>query len=334
MSLWDRARTTGAKSTPIEFHIPANPTPSFFSQIGMFALSLRELGSPYSIAPIHVSLGHKERVPIPDSYGLAQCRDQLRWHWVTEEFVEQTYWAQGENRFRVIGDSEFVCLCDADTLLVRRIDELLEQLRASPGVAGRVVHAPQFSATKERSVRQGWEDAAQKLLGRSIDFPCRYTLRRNSNSPDNETPFCVNFGFVIGPRELVRGLGPDVSDLREKIFDLFPALPDTSPPQVHFFSGQVALALAIEKNQTPWHALPMRYNWPNDAVADALYPEEIPQIRVLHYLRRAEFRRECIFCEPESFRQFMQMRFSAAGNQLLQQRVRKLTGGIFPGHLS
>ena len=78
----------------------------------------------------------------------------------------------------------------------------------------------------------------------------------------------------------------------------------------------------------------MRYNWPNDAAADALYPEEIPQFRVLHYLRRAELGRECILCEPESFRQFMQMRFSSAGNQLLQQRVRKLNGGIFPGHLS
>jgi hypothetical protein len=122
----------------------------------MFALSLRELGSPYSIAPIHVSLGHKERVPIPDSYGLVQCRDQLRWHWVTEEFVEQTYWAQGENRFRVIGDSDFVCLCDADTLLVRRIDELLEQLRAAQAWPGSLFMVRSFLLRrKEACVKDG-----------------------------------------------------------------------------------------------------------------------------------------------------------------------------------
>ena len=105
--------------------------------------------------------------------------------------MEQTYWAQGENRFRVIGDSEFVCLCDADTLLVRRIDELLEQLIVSPGVAGKLFMLRSFLLRRKEACVKVWEDAAQKLLGRSIDFPCRYTLRRNSNSPDNETPFCV-----------------------------------------------------------------------------------------------------------------------------------------------
>jgi hypothetical protein len=75
----------------------------------------------------------------------------------------------------------------------------------------------------------------------------------------------------------------------------------------------------------------MRYNWPNDSTADALYPEEIPQIRILHYLRRVLFERDRIFCERESFARFMQARFSEAGNQLLQERVRKLTEGVFLG---
>ena len=315
----------------IEFHIPANPTPSFFSQIGMFALSLRELGHPYSVAPIHVSLGHRERVPIPDAYGLAQCRDQLRWHWVIEKFARNSYFAQGENRFRVIGDSELVCMCDADTLLVRPIDELLQELKARPAVAGVVVHTAPFPRTKERTIRQTWEHTAQMILERSIEFPCRYTLRKSADARDNETPFCPNFGFVIGSRELMRNLRHDLCDFRNKIITLFPALPGEQVPPPHFFSAQIALALAIEKNRTPWRELPMRYNWPNDATADALYPGETSQIRVVHYLRRTQFKREGIFCEQESFEQFMQARFSDIGSQLLQERVRKLTGGIFLG---
>jgi len=318
------------KPATIEFHIAAQPTPSFFSQIGMFALSLRELGPPYSVAPIHVSLGHVEPVPIPEAYGLARCRDQLRWHWVTGEEFAANPFAQSENRWRVIGDCEFVCMSDADTLFVRPIDELLRELRDRPAVAGVGVHHPQFTVTPEQNVRQGWEYAAQKLLGRKVEFACRHTLQ-NKEEADNETPFCPNFGFVIGPRELMRRLGQDVYDLSRKVIDLFPVTPDSDPPRMHFFSAQIGLALAIAKTQTPWRELPMRYNWPNDSTADSLYPEEIPQIRIIHYLRRELFERERIFCERESFARFMRTSFSEAGDQLLQERVRKLTGGVFLG---
>lgn len=330
MKLTDWTQKRKMRPFTIEFHIPAQPTPAFFSQIGMFALSLRELGPPYSVAPIHVSLGHTGRIPIPDAYGLTQCRDQLRWHWVTGDEFAQNPYAQAENRWRVVGDSEFVCMSDADTLLVRRIDELLQELRDRPAVAGVVVHFPQFAATKEKNVRQGWEYTARMLLGRSIAFPCRHTLQKK-DAADNETPFCANFGFVIGPREFMRNLGEDLPDLNKKVIDLFPALPNEKPSKMHFFSAQIALALAIAKNEIPWRELPMRYNWPNDSAADSFYPEEVPQVRVVHYLRRAKFKRERIFCEREGFEQFMQTCFSEAGNQLLQERVRKLTGGIFLG---
>jgi hypothetical protein len=323
-----------SKPFTIEFHIPASPTtPSFFSQIGMFALSLRELGPPYSVAPIHVSIGHTERLPIPvDYYGLKECRDQLRWHWVTqEEFAEKSIFAQGENRFRVIGDSEFVCMSDPDTLMLRRFDELLQELRDKPAVAGAVVRGSQFPPTKERTNRQGWEYTAQMLLGRSIAFPCRHTFAESPDTPDDETPFCPNFGFVIAPRELMCDLRQDFFDLRKKLVDLFPVLPDENPPLMHFYSAQIALALAIAKNQIPWKALPMRYNWPNASDAARLYPKEIPEVRILHYLRRTELQRDRIFCERESFEQFLQTRFLEVGNQLLQERIRKLTNGVFLG---
>lgn len=296
----------------------------------MFALSLRKFGPPYSVAPIHVSFSHTDRVPIPDAYGLAQCRDQLHWHWTTGEESTQDPYAQEKNRWRAIGDSEFVCMSDADTLFVRPIDELLQSLRNSPAVAGVVVHHPQFTSTKERNVRQGWDYAARKLLGRSIAFPCRHTLQ-NSETADNETPFCPNFGFVIGSRDLMRSLGEDLCDLRGQVLDLFPLSPNEDPPRMHFFSAQIALALAIEKNQTPWKELSMRYNWPNDSAADVLYPGEIAEIRVVHYLRREKFQRERIFCERESFEQFMLAHFSEAGDQVLQDRVRNLTDGLFLG---
>lgn len=322
------------KPFTIEFHLPASPnTPSFFSQIGMFALSLRELGPPYSEALIHVSIGHSERLPIPvDYYGLKECRDQLRWHWVTqEEFAQKSIFAQGENRFRVIGDSEFVCMSDPDTLVVRRFDELLQELRDRPAIAGAVIRVPQFPRTKDRTVRQGWNYTAQMLLGRSIAFPCRHAFAEGPDTVDDETPFCVNCGFVIAPRELMCDLRQDFFDLRKKFVDLLPAFPNEERPPMNHYSPQIALALAIAKNQTPWRALPLRYNWPNASDAARLYPEEIPEIRVLHYLRTTELQRNRIFCERESFEQFMQARFSEVGNQLLQERVRKLTNGVFLG---
>lgn len=110
-----------------------------------------------------------------------------------------------------------------------------------------------------------------------------------------------------------------------------PRDPAQEPPAEHFFSGQIALALAIAQLHLPFRELPMRYNWPNDDAADARHPNEIPHIRVLHYLRRTQIERERVFCEREQFERFLAMEFGNAGNRLLQERVRTLTGGTFLG---
>lgn len=84
----------------MEFQVAVAPTPRFFSQLGMFALSLRELGPPYCDAPIHVSIGHEhpERIPVPEFYGLGECREQLHWHWVNhEEIAGKSFFALGWN---------------------------------------------------------------------------------------------------------------------------------------------------------------------------------------------------------------------------------------------
>jgi hypothetical protein len=318
----------------LEFQVAVAPTAAFFSQLGMLALSLRALGPPYSEAPIHVSIGHaaSERVRIPECFGLDECRRQLHWHWVSpEEIATKSFFALGWNRFRALGASEVVCMCDVDTLFVRRIDELLEAVRAAPAITGVGVHGPQFTPRAGQAQFEIWQDTARRILGEEIDLPCRYTLFHPPNPDDNQIPFCPNFGVVIAPRNLLGQIAAVWENLREAVLAASPCLPGEPPPAEHFFCGQIALALAISQLRLPWRELPMRYNWPNDDAADLRYPEEISEVRVLHYLRRTQLARERVFCERQQFDLFMSSTFQNAGNRILQERVRRLTHGKFLG---
>jgi hypothetical protein len=79
-------------------------------------------------------------------------------------------------------------------------------------------------------------------------------------------------------------------------------------PDPHF-SGQVALALAIAEMGTSTWALPMRFNFPNDAAAVSRYRDELDHVAVFHYLRTETFDRGQDFREmlPSTTGSFMHL---------------------------
>jgi hypothetical protein len=73
----------------------------------------------------------------------------------------------------------------------------------------------------------------------------------------------------------------------------------------------------------------MSYNFPNDPVADKLYPQELNSISVLHYLRTDKFDRQKIFVSKKNFEKFLSLRLTGS-NKIFQEFVKYLTGGKYP----
>lgn len=134
------------------------------------------------------------------------------------------------------------------------------------------------------------------------------------------SPFYVNMGFVIVPRELL-------PSLRKSYLGLRPAVaPRLRNP---YFAGQVALTLAVHANDLPRHAIDLKYNFPNDPRAETMYPDSLRDIRVIHYLRTGHFDRIEIFASAESFDQFLALDL-VGSERIFQDHVRALTNGHYP----
>ena len=96
-----------------------------------------------------------------------------------------------------------------------------------------------------------------------------------------------------------------------------------------YFSGQVALALAVAAMDARTCALPMRYNFPNDALAEQRFPEELENVKVFHYLRTDQFDRQLAFTSREQYQEFLQAPLTGS-NKVFQSHVRSILGAEFP----
>ena len=54
----------------LEFRIPISPTPAFYAQVRLIALSLARLGGDYARAKIQVSVGDRFRCAVSRGFGV------------------------------------------------------------------------------------------------------------------------------------------------------------------------------------------------------------------------------------------------------------------------
>ncbi len=302
------------------FLIPASPTDGFFGQIAMFRRALDHLGGPYRKATVIAVFGAEEQVSIPRAWEPYLHRVTV--HAVPpSEFQKKSYGAQANARWSVAPeDCDLVIFADADVLMVRRIDDLLERLLAESSVAGAIAHYP-FPQFPGDVPAQKWDSLARESIGRKIRLDYRHTLAPDSApAAQRDCPFYVNFGFVIVPRALYSSLGARYLGLVDQVAG---RLADP------YFSGQVSLAMAVNALDLPCTDMDMRYNFPNDALAEQRYPESMRDVRVIHYLRTHRFDRQMIFSSSTDFRSFLAMRLTGV-EAVLQAHVARLTGGHYP----
>lgn len=238
-----------------------------------------------------------------------------------EQSLAGDYMRQVDWRFRVVpADTDVAIFCDADTIIVGDIEEMALVVSAEQSVAGVIAHH-HFPGSSPLSSRRQWDAISEALIGRAMTFSFQYTLPPAESPPEQRmAPFYLNFGVVFVAGAILDRLARRYLDLRPKVS----AITGGS-----YMSAQIALALAAEAEQVPRRALGMAYNFPNDPIADERYPEELSDVRILHFLRQQQVQRAKIFANPQEFAHFLQLPLEGS-NRALQSFVGDLTSRVYP----
>lgn len=238
--------------------------------------------------------------------------------WSSERrFQHEGDWAQCDEVMRLAPrDADVILMLDADVLPVANLEDLLDRVAENDCIAGVIAHYPFPGA----SSRDGWEQIAAGLIHVPLDFRFEYSLTSQSERESATTPFYVNFGFVAFSRSAYARIVLPYLALRPEVEERL---------ENSFFSAQVTLTLAIAATGVRTWALPMRYNFPNDAHAEELYPRELEQVVAFHYLRTDQFDRHTIFTTAESYSQFLSLPLRGV-NEAFRTAVETMFGVGYP----
>ena len=300
------------------FLIAASPTDGFFSQVGIFRLALNSLGGMYKEADIFLSLGDEKITDIPNRW--SQYLDVgVIINWADpSEFQRIGKRAQGENKWlHDYSAYDLIIFSDADTILLTPIDELLFLTKEKKTVTGVIAHYP-FPYDKNANIDELWQFLSNEFTGKDIELAYNHTLPAKNSYI--KCPFYLNFGFVIMAPSIFMTIRDTYLSIRSRISPLL---------KYPIFSGQIALTLAIHKHNVPTHSAEMRYNFPNDPIAEKLYPGQLDNVSVIHYLRTDKFDRQKIFTTEKAFNKFLSLDLQGS-NKVFQGHIRAITRGLYP----
>ena len=301
----------------LEFLTCGSLNESFLSQIAFFRKCLDFLGGDYERARLVASFGDHDRNELPSEW--APYFDRIDVNFAHEPGAVNPYHeAQHERRFELLDDSADVSvLIDADVALLAPMDALCEQIIGSQALAGVVAHFhfPWPDGTGDPV--SDWEDLYQRLIGKPFSPEYRYTLKPLDTPA--QAPFYINYGVFAGPPRVLRQFDARERELRDRV----------RAEVGDVWCYQVDLALTCADLNLPTLSLPMRYNYPNDPVADRLYPDELKRVVFMHYLRTKLFSRSEIFATPSAFDAFLDLELEGS-NKLFQSHVQSVTNGRYP----
>ncbi len=256
-------------------------------------MALDRLGDPYRAARLVAVFGDSKKVSIPSRW--LPYFEQIDVEWADcGEFERMSYDAQGYRRMEVMRqEADLVVLCDADCVILRPFGPELLDPTVRDAIAGVIAHF-HFPWENGIDAATDWRTTSRAILGRDVPLLHRYSLAEAG--PAN-CPFYVNYGFVAGRPATIKRLHEIAVPMEERVGAMVR----------NRFAGQISLALATVELGLETVALPMRYNFPNDPIAERKYPDEVDRICMLHYLRTENFDRRAIFASREKFESFLNL---------------------------
>ena len=288
-SLIRRARRWRSGTPSVEIHIPISPTPTFFNMVQCLTLSLRQFGGICRDAPVILTVGDSVNDPtISDRYPwLGPLGVELRW--VSEsDFRSYSYYATGTKRLLHDFRSDLVLLLDADILIARPFDELLDRTQREQHVAGMIAPASPLQFFKEPTTWQQLYDhcGIQQAVDLTYDHP-GWPYYCSPELIYRKSPIYFNYGVICAPADAIKKIG-------ESYFKHLLRLRELTTSDL---IAQIALTMAILEQNLPTRALPVRYNFPNHPMMEALHGNEIQLARFLHLKEQHQFDKFNLFTD-------------------------------------
>lgn len=245
----------------------------------------------------------------------------VTWRWVPrEEFRQLNYHATVADRFKFKSEADVVVFSDADTLFIKGVDDVLEYLNVVPAIAGVIAHAPPFLVSSGVSWKSVFE-----TMDRQIPPDMHQHTGWGMMFEQPEARFCptyFNFGAVFVSNKIL----PPLACAYRRQLDV------ARRANLDYFVHQLALTLAIYELDLHRISLDLRYNFPNDPIFEDAYPQDLNDVRILHYLRTEEVQRDAIWRSDDDTTAFLSRQNLRPSNEALRRTVERLwtmEGGMF-----
>jgi hypothetical protein len=300
----------------LEVRVPISPEPHFFRQIEYLSRSFGVRGGITGAARFRVSVG-ADCEPYDIAARFPWSKNRIAWNWVDRaEFRRYSFLATINDRLTAPSDADVVLLMDADTLLVRGIDDILEALFLQPAIAGVMAHVPPFVTDPALN----WSRVLQAL---GLELPADRFQHSGwgsmyADAANRFGPAYFNHGVVFVPGRLM----PELALGFARALPLVLRKPRVIPI---VFSAQLALTVAIYQANLPRQTLELRYNFPNDDWANERFPADLADVRVIHYLRESILgTRRDTWGSDDRFAAFLERRDLSGANEVLRSSVAEL----------
>jgi hypothetical protein len=301
--------------------IPGSANAAFYSQIAAISLALRKIEWRTWEPEVHAFFGDNCAQGDEDfAVWQEHLTDVEVFRVSRKQFDRHNNWAQVDATMRLAPrDADVLLSLDADTLPVRNFEDILDRVLQEDGIAGVLAHYP-FPGDGASS-REDWARSCAGLLEQPLPFDYSYSLMTpQDNAESRAAPFYLNGGVVFYSQKSFGRFFPSYVRVRHALMKRLPN-PD--------FSAQVGMTIAMAEEGIRAIELPMRYNFPNDPLADALHAGELQEAVFFHYLRTSVIQRHQIFTDPVRYQEFLSLPLSGV-NDAFRQAVRRLFGTHFP----
>jgi hypothetical protein len=311
---WKLSRRIKRRPT-LEIHVPISPTTSFINQIRCLTHSLRRFGGAYRSAPVVVTVGDEsvdfalaERMPWLAANGI-----ELRWV-PAENYAKLSYFATVSERLKHRFCSDVVLLLDADTLIRRPLDPLIQAVHRERAVAGCIAHVTPLTSGKLD--RPSWSQLFELcgLKAPRLDFEHTGWGYMFADAAYRFCPAYFNFGVVAAPASMMSTIGAVFESRLIRLRDVMGS----------YYDAQLALAISIAELGYPARGLPLRYNMANNPLLEALHHREIEPAVILHLLAEQHFHRVETFASLASLEAFVARRDLCLVSRMAQQIIREI----------
>jgi hypothetical protein len=292
----------------LECRIPISPTSSFLNRTVLLAKSIRRW---YPDARVVAYIGSEcshdalRRFVYPDltleGIDVVLVDREVFLFWAGSR---SPYLATMNARFHKTTQADHILIMDADVLCTARFDELFE----TDAVQGMQAHMPPY----------GDADMFRLFVAMGLKPPVFNQLYSGAGimcGPNTRGPAYFNSGMIFAPASQFNAL---CEPYHEAIEVLRRTVNDT------YWFDQLAVMLALAKVGEGWDSLPQRFNFPNQREFDVAFPDELKDVRFLHYLRTDTVDRDREFVSDEAMDAFVARRDLTGSNEVLRRTVDRL----------